>query len=158
MPSLYNKPIFRDRRRELRTKQTRPEELLWYRLRNNQLDGQHFFRQYSAGPYILDFYCPKLRLAIEVDGEKHAEEEAILYDKERGLYLTGLDIKTIRFWNKEVMGDMDTVLKRIRKAINSPDPSYLKSGVTNPMDKDLAGLHTRLLEHCIVLCRHQKPH
>mgnify|MGYP001588830071 FL=1 len=128
MPSIYNKSLFRDRRRELRTKPTRHEELLWYRVRNNQL-GYRFFRQYSVGPYILDFYCPKLLLAIEVDGDQHAEPEAVLYDKERELYLTGLDIMTIRFWNKEVMGDMDAVIGRIRKEItNSPDPSYFKRG------------------------------
>ena len=117
MPSIYNKSIFRDRRRELRIKQTRPEELLWYRLRNNQLDKQHFFRQYSVGPYILDFYCPRLRLAIEVDGDQHAEPETKLYDQERELYLTGLDIKTIRFWNKEVMDNVEAVLKRIHEVI-----------------------------------------
>jgi len=127
MPSIYNKPIFRDRRRDLRTKPTRHEELLWYRVRNNQL-GYRFFRQYGAGPYILDFYCPKLRLAIEVDGDQHGEPEAILYDKERELYLRGLDIKVIRFGNVEVMNGMDHVLERILKALNSPDPSYIKRG------------------------------
>lgn len=116
MSSIYNKSIFKDRRRELRIKPTRHEELLWYRLRNNQL-GFRFFRQYSAGPYILDFYCPKLRLAIEVDGDQHGEQDALEYDKVRDLYLTGLDIKTIRFWNKEVMNDIETVLKRIHEVI-----------------------------------------
>lgn len=125
MPSIYNKSIFRNRRRDLRTKQTRYEELLWYRLRNNQLDNHHFFRQYSVGPYILDFYCPKLRLAIEVDGDQHADPEAILYDQERELYLTGLDIKTIRFWNKEVMSDIEAVLKRIHEVILILTPSPL---------------------------------
>ena len=114
MKSIYNRVVFKDRRRELRTKPTRHEELLWYRVRNNQL-GYRFFRQYSAGPYILDFYCPKLRLAIEVDGDQHAEENAIAYDIERDLYLCGLDIKTIRFWNKEVMNDIESVINRIHE-------------------------------------------
>lgn len=128
MKSIYNKRSYLDRRRELRTKPTRHEELLWYRVRNNQL-GYRFFRQYSAGPYILDFYCPKLRLAIEIDGSQHAEQEVIEYDKERELYLNGLDIKTIRFWNKDVMNDINKVIERIRKEINVPNPSrYIKRG------------------------------
>src|SRR3989338_4291333 len=114
MKSLYNRVVFKDRRRELRSKQTRPEELLWYRLRNSQLDNQHFFRQYSVGPYVLDFYCAQLRLAIEVDGSQHDEADAIEYDKEREMYLAGLDIKTIRFKNKEVMSNIENVIMRIR--------------------------------------------
>lgn len=115
MRSIYNKAIFRDRRRELRSAQTPEEELLWYRLRNNQLDGYHFFRQYSAGPYILDFYCAKLRLAIEIDGGQHSEHDTMLYDREREMYLAGLDIKTIRFQNKEVMSDIENVIECIRR-------------------------------------------
>lgn len=114
--SIYNKPIFKDRRRELRTKPTRHEELLWYRLRRNQLDGYRFFRQYSAGPYILDFYCPKLRLAIELDGAQHSERDTMEYDHERTMYLLGLDITTIRFSNKEVMNNIKDVIAKIRNS------------------------------------------
>jgi len=115
MPSLYNKPSLRNRRRELRAKQTRPEELLWYRLRNNQFENHHFFRQYGVGPYILDFYCPKLRLAIEIDGGQHTTQNAIQYDLERDMYLSGLDITIIRFWNSEVMNNIDAVLQHIKE-------------------------------------------
>lgn len=115
MPSIYNRPIFKDRRRELRTKSTRHEQLFWYRVRNNQL-GYRFFRQYSAGPYILDFYCPKLRLAVEIDGGYHSERDTMEYDKEREIYLSGLDIKTIRFKNKDVMNNIEKVIEQIRNS------------------------------------------
>ena len=62
----------------------------------------------------MDFYCAQLRLAIEVDGSQHDEADAIEYDKEREMYLAGLDIKTIRFKNKEVMSNIENVIMRIR--------------------------------------------
>ena len=65
----------------------------------------------------MDFYCPKLRLAIEVDGDQHAEGDHVQYDQERELYLKGLDIATIRFWNKEVRTDIEAVLKRIHEVV-----------------------------------------
>jgi len=112
--SIYNKSKFLDKRRVLRAGQTTTEELLWYRLRRNQLDGYHFFRQYGVGPYILDFYCAKLRLAIELDGGHHDETDVIEYDKERELYLSGNDITTIRFKNQEVLNNIEKVIMRIR--------------------------------------------
>jgi len=100
---VYNNSVFKDRRRELRANQTEAEKILWGKLRNRQLEKCKFWRQYSVGPYILDFYCPKIRLAIEVDGSQH--DEALEYDKEREDYLLGLEIKTIRYKNNEVMNN-----------------------------------------------------
>src|SRR3989344_2416703 len=109
----YNNPIFRDRRRELRKNQTEAERILWAQIRNNKL-GHHFWRQYSVGPYILDFYSPVLKIAIELDGKHHAEQEHIVYDKEREVYLEGLGIKTVRFRNEEVVSDIAGVVTRIK--------------------------------------------
>jgi len=76
---------------------------IWGYLRNKQFYGLKFFRQYSVGPYILDFYCPRLRLGVELDGGQHAEEEIREYDMARSEYLRAQEIEVIRFWNNEVM-------------------------------------------------------
>ena len=114
---LYNHPSYLSRRRVLRNNQTPEEKLLWQQIRKKQL-GYLFWRQYSVGPYVLDFYCSKLRLAIEVDGGQHAKEENVLYDAEREQYLAGLDITTLRFWNSEVRANLETVLEKIKNKIN----------------------------------------
>src|SRR3989344_9217031 len=111
----YNNSIFKRRRKELRRKQTPAEKVLWEQLRGRKLEKCKFWRQYSVGPYILDFYCPEIRLAIEVDGHQH--QAAIEYDQEREMYLKELDIKTIRYKNEEVMSKLEKVIDDIRKQI-----------------------------------------
>jgi very-short-patch-repair endonuclease len=108
-----NNPNLKKRRRELRKNQTDAEKMLWQKLRNQRLRDLKFFRQYSVGPFILDFYCPKIRLAIELDGGGHNHEEARVYDFERTAYLKTQDIKVLRFWNHEVFKNLDEVLGRI---------------------------------------------
>ena len=115
---LYNHPSYIERRRNLRRDQTPEEKLLWQKIRKKQLNGCLFWRQYSIGPYVVDFYCSKLRLAIEVDGGQHAQEENMLYDAEREQYLVGLDIITLRFWNSEVSASLSEVLEKIRNKIH----------------------------------------
>ncbi len=72
-----------------------------------------FFRQYSAGPYILDFYCPEVKLAVELDGSQHAEDESREYDEYRSDYLKAPGIETIRFWNNDVLQNTEGVLQSI---------------------------------------------
>ena len=72
-----------------------------------------FFRQYSIGPYILDFYCPAMKLAIELDGGQHNQCENKEYDAARSDYLKAQGIEVIRFWNHEVLLDMQSVLTRL---------------------------------------------
>ena len=117
MTITHNHPIFKQRRVELRKNQTPQEVLLWARLRNNQL-GLKFKRQYSISPYILDFYCPDKKLAIELDGSKHFDNKE--YDQERTNYLSVLGIKVLRFWNNEVNINMSGVLQEIITALSSP--------------------------------------
>lgn len=114
---LYNHPRQLEKRRALRNNLTPEEKLIWQRLRKKQL-GFMFWRQYSVGPYVLDFYCPKLRLAIEIDGAQHAKKDDVEYDQEREQYLLGVDIKTLRFWNSEVRANVDSVLEKIKSEIN----------------------------------------
>ncbi|MEK7615902.1 MAG: endonuclease domain-containing protein [Patescibacteria group bacterium] len=113
---LYNHPNYLERRRNLRKDQTPEEKIIWEHLRKKKL-GYLFWRQYSAGLYVLDFYCPKLRLAIEIDGLQHATRDGKEYDEEREQYLLGLDIKMLRFWNSEVRANLETVLEKIKREI-----------------------------------------
>lgn len=110
---LYNHPSAILKRRTLRSNQTNEEKLIWSRIRNKQLFGFRFFRQYGVGPYVLDFYCPQVRLAIEIDGGQHAETSNIIYDKERTEYLKELSIRVLRFWNNDVSKNIEAVLERI---------------------------------------------
>lgn len=116
-----NDRLLKERRQELRREMTAAERILWQDLRGRRLRGLKFFRQYSVGPYILDFYCPAIRLSIEIDGSHHAEEPQIYYDKDRTLYLQSYDIRELRFWNHEVIHNLkDAILKIIDTANTSP--------------------------------------
>jgi very-short-patch-repair endonuclease len=110
---LHNRPLLKTRRQELRNNATRAELLLWDMLRQSNLGGYKFRRQHSVGPYILDFYCPAKRLAIELDGESHFSEDAQMYDLERTAYLNGLDIKVLRFLNTDIYDHLPAVCERI---------------------------------------------
>src|SRR3972149_6711335 len=120
MPLIYNKTGIKERRRELRKNQTDVERLLWKQIRNKNFFGLKFFRQYSVGAYIVDFYCPTLKLAIELDGGQHAEEGNKEYDKIRTDYLKSMGIKVMRFWNNDVIHNIEGVLEEIKK--NQPLP------------------------------------
>jgi len=103
----------KERRRELRQNQTSVEEELWFELRHSKL-GFKFKRQHSIGGYILDFYCSEKKLIIELDGEVHNTKEAKEYDVVRDKYFKELGYKTIRFLNREVEGDIEKVLEKIK--------------------------------------------
>ena len=106
-----NNSQLKSRRRSLRANQTQAETELWQRLRTKRFFGHKFYRQYSVGNFILDFFCPALGLAIEVDGGQHAER--IDYDHERTEYLKSNNITVLRFWNNDVMNNLDGVLTEI---------------------------------------------
>jgi very-short-patch-repair endonuclease len=118
MKFLRNDPALKQRRQELRRNQTEAEKNLWVHLQNRQLYGMKFFRQYSIGPYILDFYCPAIKLAIEVDGGQHIQCESREYDAVRSEYLKVQGIDVMRFWNHEVLIDINSILNRIAERIN----------------------------------------
>lgn len=99
--------------RYLRKNQTDAESLLWSRLRARQLTGIKFRRQHPIGPYVLDFYCAEAHLAVEVDGSQHLELIAINQDQARTKFLENKSIKVIRFWNHEVLENLDAVLESI---------------------------------------------
>lgn len=101
------------RRKDLRNNSTSEEILLWLRLKNSRL-GFKFRRQHSIGGYIVDFYCPSKKLAIEIDGSEHFTKEGKEYDKIRTKFLEGLNKKVIRFCNVEINTSLDEAIKKIK--------------------------------------------
>lgn len=95
--------------RNLRKEMTPPEVRLWVRLRSRAKGNLIFRRQHPVGPYVLDFYCPKARLAVEVDGFAHTKEENILCDMVRDQWLGDKGIHTYRIPAHEIMKDADSV-------------------------------------------------
>jgi very-short-patch-repair endonuclease len=87
MTKIYNKTCEKNKRRTLRNNIPKAELVLWTKLRSKGLDGHKFRRQYSVGKYVVDFYCPKLKLAVEVDGDSHFSEGAKEGDKERQSFI-----------------------------------------------------------------------
>ena len=105
------------RARHLRRNSTDVEMKLWQKLRNRQL-GVDFRRQHPAGSYILDFYCPALRLAIELDGGQHAQPDAAERDKQRADWLAHRGVITLRFWNSDVVQNLTGVLEAVAEKIS----------------------------------------
>lgn len=109
----YNDSKYKFLRRKLRNAQTKEEKMVWNLIRNKKINDCKFYRQYSVGKYILDFYCPKKRLCIEIDGGQHNDEKLIIYDKIRSEFLESQDIKVIRFWNNDVRNNIAGVYEVI---------------------------------------------
>jgi very-short-patch-repair endonuclease len=111
----YDPTLPRDAARQLRANATEAEQKLWSRLRKKQLDGFQFRRQYSIGPFFVDFICLEANLVIEVDGSQHADEED--QDERRSGFLRANGFRVLRFWNFEVMSDVDSVVERIAEVL-----------------------------------------
>jgi very-short-patch-repair endonuclease len=111
--NIYNNPANKALRRNLRKNQTDAERKLWSILRAKQINGLKFFRQYGVGSYILDFYCPQCRLAIELDGSQHNEPINRRKDEKRSDYLRSQNINVLRFWNNEVINNFEGVEERL---------------------------------------------
>lgn len=94
---------------------TPAEVALWMMIRNRQLDGKRFLRQYSVGKIIIDFYCPEYKLAIELDGEVHHSPQAREYDKRRTTCLESFGIIVVRFENFEVFDYPERTLNEIKR-------------------------------------------
>ena len=119
MSFLKNDPTLKERRRVLRRNQTDAERLFWLKVRNRHLSGLKFFRQYSFGPYILDFYCPGEKVAIELDGGQHNLPERIVYDTERTAFLETHNIEVIRYRNSDVLLNIEGVLEHLVRRLQA---------------------------------------
>lgn len=112
-----------ERAKRLRRDQTHAERKLWSRLRSRQLNGAKFRRQHPIGPYIVDFCCLEKKLAVELDGGHHTER--MLEDRLRSDYLMQHGYRVLRFWNHEILGNIESVLICITNILEDPRPSPL---------------------------------
>lgn len=96
------------------------EIILWSYLKRKQLNGYKFRRQYSIGNYVVDFYCPKLKLVIEIDGDSHFTLDAIKYDNTRTNFIKSVGIRIIRFTNLDIKYNIEQVLLEIIKTLRPP--------------------------------------
>ena len=106
------------RARTLRQQNTEPEQLLWTALRNGQIGGLKFRRQYPIGPYVVDFYCYSAALVVEVDGMSHDDKAA--QDAERSKYLEAQGLRILRVQNWDVMDELDAVSREIARLCGVP--------------------------------------
>ena len=113
----YNIRARQTLRKKLRNSATSAEAVLWTHLRQRQLLGKKFRRQESIGRYIVDFYCPECRVVVELDGSPHSSFTMVEYEAERTRYLEGRGLKVIRFENRIVFENIESVLETIRDAL-----------------------------------------
>lgn len=119
--------------RNLRKNQTDAENKLWSIVRNRQINGAKFRRQFPISRYILDFYCPEHRLGIEADGGQHYEEKGRLKDAVRTNELNRFGVDILRFSDRDILTNMEGVYEIIQKTIeekknNPPHPIPLPTG------------------------------
>jgi very-short-patch-repair endonuclease len=106
-----------DSGKELRRQGTPAERVLWSKIRNRQLSGVKFRRQQPIGNYIVDFISFDNKLIIEIDGGQHNEEKILDQDEKRTTWLNSRGYRVVRFWNNEVMGNLEGVLLKIQEAM-----------------------------------------
>ncbi len=109
-----------ERARDLRKQSTDAERKLWNRIRSRAINGCKFVRQTPIGPYVVDFVCRERRLIVEVDGGQHATDPR---DGPREQWLTNHGYHVIRFWNNDVIGNIDGVLETIATVLAEQPPS-----------------------------------
>jgi very-short-patch-repair endonuclease len=119
MTRVYNKASMLDRRRELRQDATQAEEILWTHVRRNQRLGIKFKRQYSLHGFVLDFYAPSVKLAIEIDGASHDREFAARRDQIRQQFIEEYGIEFLRFRDEEVLLHTLEVVSKIDTKIQT---------------------------------------
>ena len=117
----YN-PALKEKARWLRNNSTKTEILLWYYLKGKQMRGYDFHRQKPIDQYIVDFYCPALMLAIEIDGESHCGKED--YDDNRQRRLEQLGVRFLRFEDTEILYNLNNVIKSIEDWIDANKTTF----------------------------------
>ena len=108
----YN-PNLKEKARRLRTQMTDSERALWQRLRGKQVQSVQFYRQKPIGNYIVDFYAPKAKMVVEVDGSQHMESEQAARDLHRDAFLASQGLRVLRFDDREVPTEIEGVMEVI---------------------------------------------
>jgi len=108
------------KRKDLRNHSTESESVLWNAIKNKQLDGIKFRRQHSIGPYIMDFYCPSLKLCIEIDGEIHDHYDDNIKDVIRTRNINRYGITILRYSNACIYNNLNGILQSIRNYKQNP--------------------------------------
>ncbi|GJL91684.1 endonuclease domain-containing protein [Hyphococcus sp.] len=106
-------PLKTERAQALRNNATSAERRLWFRLKGNQQHGFRFRRQHPIGSYVLDFYCPEVRLCVELDGDQHGFPKIVAHNLVRTKFLERKNICVIRFWNYDIYHNVDGVVDAI---------------------------------------------
>ncbi len=115
-PMYYGaKPSIFKLAKKLRKTQTEAEKILWLKLNKNQISGLHLRRQHPINKFIVDFYCPKIKLAIEIDGSIHDIPEFHNHDLGRSDILNDFGIKVIRFTNEQIINETDYTVNQIEE-------------------------------------------
>ena len=141
MPTFRERPT--RRAQQLRNNATDAERLLWRHLSRRQLDGFKFSRQMPIGPFVCDFLCRERSLVVEVDGGQHAENAR---DEARTACIRSEGFRVIRFWNNEVIENVEGVLRTIAKALDeSPPPAPSRKREGN-LGTDARALPSRVRE------------
>ncbi len=117
---LKYKPQLKKYGQELRREMTDAEGLLWQKIRRKQLKGYQFFRQKPIGRHIVDFYCPRARLIIEIDGGQHYEKGNQAEDKKRDFELKGIGFKVVRYTNLDILKNLNSAVEDILKILPNP--------------------------------------
>ncbi len=132
MGIIFNRHDQKERRHDLRSHATKAEQILWQGLKTRSCAGVKFRRQHGIGPFIVDFYCPKHKLVIEVDGSSHAHTQQ--YDNNRQMQIEALGLQIMRFTNEEVIENPDRVIECIERIIlggaNPPKVPELRTPTT----------------------------
>jgi very-short-patch-repair endonuclease len=116
---LKYSPKLKANARQLRQNLTDSELSLWRRLRGKQLAGVQFYRQKAIGNYIVDFYAPRARLVIEIDGSQHLEPHQAAKDRERDEYLRRFGLMVLRFNSRQVLKETEAVVELIYQTITT---------------------------------------
>ena len=124
-PLPYREDL-KQRSQKLRSNVTDAERKLWSKVRLDKIKGYRFYRQKPIGNYIVDFYCPKAKLIIELDGGQHLENRALAYDETRTSYLGSLGLKVLRFSDIDVLHNIEGVVETVIQ--NLPQSLFAKEG------------------------------
>ena len=121
----YNRKL-KEKARRLRTQMTDSERALWGRLRRKQVHSVQFYRQKPIGNYIVDFYAPKAKIVVEVDGSQHMESEQAARDLQRDAFLASQGLRVLRFDDlqvlKEIEGVMEVILRAVAESLEENPP------------------------------------